>query len=431
MSTPDVERFHKLYGARKKRINYQDKDFLDYLIMSGICALVLWFGYGPGHLLAMLGVGLCLVLAVAFPLRHGIAWRVPIILRTPQDIVFVLIHKVQNIKAPYFIAIALLLAENALISITPDWPHEVELMRRIAIGLFWAHFLGITAYRLSIMVAHLLKRDHVREVLSQSVWKSRVQTRGMTALEIVHAFLTGLLTHMVYLVPWYLILTHVNYSLVLLPVTCVLAFLVQKASVKTLNDWFYRDHWLGHNSELDFVYLHGTHHDALPSAMIAVAGNGHLEGLVRSAIGFPIPFYNPFMAAFFYTVDVKADMDLHQYIPGVFPKLTKEFFGVIQHSLHHYGRLEPYGFAINLDQPISDDLKKRTRVLPDELKYSIRLDQALNGYEWDSPRFRWMMDLVERYHDEPPPGGAERKANEKKADVASASPPLGAEEGGL
>ena len=407
MSNADVEKFHKLYGTQKKRIKYQDKDFLDYLLMIGICALVLWFGYGANHVLAIIGMTLCVYMAIMFPIRHGVSLQVPLILRAPQDVVFMIVHKIQNIKAPYFIAIALLLAENVLIHYTPTWPHHVDWMRSLAIGLFWTHLIFITGYRTVVMIAHLRKRDHVRAVLSESVWKSRAQTPAMMSREIVFAYLTGLMTHLVYLVPWYLIITHVNYSLVLVPLTLILAFVIQKASVKTLNDWFYRDHWLGHNSEIDFVYMHGTHHDAIPSAMIGVAGNGHLEGLVRTAIGFPIPFYNPIASAFFYTVDVKTDMEMHQYIPGVYPKLTREFFGVIQHSLHHYGRLEPYGFAINLDQPISEELEKRTRVLPDELKYSIRLDQQLTGYEWDSAKFRWFLDLVDRYHGEPESKGDE------------------------
>ena len=40
-------------------------------------------------------------------------------------------------------------------------------------------------------------------------------------------------------------------------------------------------------SEVEFVYLHGTHHDAIPCALIGVGENGHLEGVFRQIIGFP------------------------------------------------------------------------------------------------------------------------------------------------
>jgi len=401
MSSTRVERFHKLYGTQKRRTNYQEKDFLDYLLMLVVSEAVVAAGFGLLHPMTLVGAVVCLFMAVTFPINHGVGFKVPVVLRAPQDLLYLIIHKIQNIKAPYFIAIALLLAENVVIHYTPTWPHHVDWMRKLAIGLFWFHFAAITLYRIAIFVAHMRMRAHIREVLLQSAWKGRVETPGRTTLAIYHGFFTGLLTHIVYLVPWYLIITHVNYSLVLAPATIVLAFVIQKINVKTLNDWFYRDHWLSHNSEIDFLYLHGVHHDAIPSGMIAVAGNGPLEGLFRSALAFPIPFYNPLPATLFYTFDVKSDMDMHQYIPGVFPKLDKEFLGVIQHSLHHFGRLEPYGFAINLDLPISDKLAKRLSILPDELKYSIRLDQELNGHVWDNAKFRWYMDLVERYHDKP------------------------------
>lgn len=401
MKTVNAEKFHQLYGAKKQRINYQDKDFLDYALMIVACAALIWFAYGPRHAMTIIGLPLCGFMLFTFPLRHGVKWKVPLALKRPQEIAYSLVHKVQNIKPQYFIALALLALENYLIAVTPGLPHHVEWTHRIAVGLFWAHFIFIAGYRSVILASHLMKKDHVRNVLMESVWKSNVEREARVVPEIFHAYCTGMLTHIVYLIPWYLVIQYANFSLVFMPATCVIAFVVQKRSVKNLNDWFYRDHWLGHNSEFDFVYLHGTHHDALPCALIGVAGNGYLEGFFRSALAFPIPFYNPLVAAFFYTADVKVDMELHQYIPGVYPKLSREFLSVIQHSLHHYGRLEPYGFAINLDQPISDELKKRTSVLPDELKYSIRLDEQLNGYEWDGPRFRWFMDLVHKYHDTP------------------------------
>lgn len=401
MKTVNAEKFHRLYGVEKKRINYQDKDFADYALMIAVCAALIGFAYGPLHPMTLVGLPLCAFMLVTFPARHGVKWKVPIVLRRPQELVYSLVHKVQNIKPQYFIALALLVAENALIAVTPNLPHHVAWMHTMAVGLFWAHFIFIACFRTAILAAHLMKKEHVRNVLMESVWKSNVERESRVVPELFHAYCTGMLTHIVYLIPWYLVIRYANFSLVFMPATCVIAFVLQKYSVKNLNDWFYRDHWLGHNSEFDFVYLHGTHHDALPCALIGVAGNGYLEGFFRSALAFPIPFFNPLAAAFFYTGDVKVDMELHQYIPGVYPKLSREFLSVIQHSLHHYGRLEPYGFAINLDQPISAELKKRTSVLPDELKYSIRLDEQLNGYEWDSARFRWFLDLVNKYHDTP------------------------------
>ena len=102
-------------------------------------------------------------------------------------------------------------------------------------------------------------------------------------------------------------------------------------------------------------------------------------------VGFPNAFYNPLMAALYYSIDIKIDIDSHQYIPGVFPILPREFYAVTQHSTHHFGRVEPYSFAIELDRPgVSDELRKRFKILPEELRHSIRLDEQLTGFKWDN-----------------------------------------------
>jgi len=401
MKTPDAAKFHKLYGVRRQRTNFQKKDYADYVVMILASAALIWFSYGAYHIVSIVGLALCAYMLVNFPIRHGAELHVPIVIKRPQDLAYTFLNKLQNAKLPYFLAIGLLVLENYLISLTPNLPHKLELTHTAAVGLFWGHFLLLTAYRTTILVAHLLKKEHVRDVLMESVWKRYVGNPARVPHEILHAYITGLLTHIVFLIPWYLVIKYCNFSLVFMPVTCLAAYFIQKKNVTLVNEWFYRDHWLGHNSEFDFVYEHGTHHDAIPSSLIGVAGNGIMEGFFRSSMAFPIPFYNPLLTAFFYTADVKLDMDMHQYIPGVFPKLDKEFLGVIQHSLHHYGLLEPYGFAINLDQPVSDKVKKQTSVLPDELKYSWRLDNQLTGYKWDSSKSKWFLALIDKYHDGP------------------------------
>src|SRR5207248_352347 len=102
-------------------------------------------------------------------------------------------HKIQNIKAPYFIAIGALLIENYAIHLTPDWPHKVELMHQIALYLFWGHFITITLYRTVILVAHLRKRQLVREVLMQSIWRKTLERQPSVVLQIFHAYFTGML----------------------------------------------------------------------------------------------------------------------------------------------------------------------------------------------------------------------------------------------
>ncbi len=418
MEPIDPASFHNLYGMkRRQRIAFRQKDFLDYVLMIGMCAALIWFAYGGLHPLCMAGLALCAYMIVAFPIRHGVQWSVPILVSRPQDALLSLVHKFRNLHWPMLVAVALLALENGVIYLTPNLPHKVELMHQIALWLLYIHFALITGYRTAILIVHLVKRAFVREVLMQSHWKMHLQKQPSITLEIVHAYFVGMLTHIVYLVPWFLVIRFLDFSLVLLPVTCVAAALIQRIHVKTLSAWFYRDHWLGHNSEFDFVYLHGTHHDAIPSGLIAVAGNGFFEGFFRGALAFPIPFYNPIMAALYYTVDVKIDIDMHQYIPALFPRIPREVYEITHHSTHHFGRAEPYGFGIKIDQPgVSEETRKRFKALPDELKYSLDLDTQLTGYEWDHDSHKWFMALVDKYQ---PPAAPEAPAADPDASGAS------------
>jgi hypothetical protein len=71
---------------------------------------------------------------------------------------------------------------------------------------------------------------------------------------------------------------------------------------------------------------------------------------------------------------------------------------VAQHSTHHLGRLEPYSFGLNFDQPdISAVDRKGSSLFPEELKNSIRFDEQLTGFQWQNPSYRKYLELFERY----------------------------------
>src|SRR5690349_14008430 len=151
-----------------------------------------------------------------FIVRHGIEFRVPVILRRPQDVLYMFAYKLRNLRPMYFIALGLLLLENVLIAATPNLPHHVELMRTIAFYLFYAHFISITAYRTAILIDHLAKRELVREVLMQTPWKRIVNEKTSITLEIAHAYCTGLLTHIILIAPWYLVISYFSFSVIFL-----------------------------------------------------------------------------------------------------------------------------------------------------------------------------------------------------------------------
>lgn len=403
MKATDHNNFHKLYGIKKPRIIYHKKDFVDYVLMILVSAGAIYFAYGQDNPLTRIALPLCVVMIVMFLMRHGIEVRIPLILRRPQDILFMLLYKVQNLKPIYLLALGLLLLENYLITLTPGLPHNSEAMRKIALYLFYLHFVSLSLYRTIILIAHLRERDLVREVLVQTFWKGQVTRSPSIVLEIVHAYFTGILAHMLLIAPWYIVITHASYSAVFLGVTVVLNGVMHAKFKKKGNEWFYRDHWLGHNSELEFVYLHGAHHDAIPCGLIGVSGTGFLEGFVRHVLGHPTVFYGPVMASLVYTFEVASDIKGHQYIPGIFPKSDRVFYESTQHATHHFGRLAPYGIGLRLPAFRGTELarngaaQKRLMRIPECIGNSIRLDEELNGFVWDNAKYRKLLHLFDKY----------------------------------
>jgi hypothetical protein len=350
--------------------------------------------------MSIVGLALCAFTLAMFVVRHGVEFRAPMILRRPQDVLYMFVYKLRNLRPAWFIALGALLLENFLIAATPNLPHHVELMRTVAHWLFYAHFMSITIFRTAILIDHLAKKELIREVLMQTPWKRIVNEKTNITLEISHAYVTGLLAHILLIAPWYLVITHASFSALFLPAVLLINVIVHAKWMKAINSWFYRDHWLGHNSELEFIYLHGMHHDAIPSALIAVGENGFLEGFMRYTIGAPDPFYNPVVSFLAYMYEVANDVYTHQYIPGVFPRLPREFIEIAQHSTHHFGKLEPYGFAMKAEQLSMTGGFEKVMRLPDELSNSIKLDEELTGFRWDNPTYRKTLSLYDKYQRE-------------------------------
>lgn len=231
--------------------------------MIAICAATLVAVYGWRSWLAGAGLLMCAFMLASFVRRHGAAFKRPLLLRRPQELLFSLIHKVENQPHVYWLALGLALAETAVVRLTPGW---------------------------------------------------------------------------------------LQFSVLLLPLVCALNALLHLRFIKLINGWFYRDHWLGHKSEFDFVYLHGSHHDAIPVGLIGVAGNGFLEGFLRHTSGNPMSLYSPLLACLLHSMEMLQDVRMHQYIPGVYPRLARSAHAVSQHSTHHVGRLEPYGIGLRMSK---------------------------------------------------------------------------------
>src|ERR1700741_3130705 len=96
MNTSDAAFFHKLYGTPKPRVTYYERDFLDYVLMIVLSGLVAGVSYGFGQVVSTVAFALCAFALVMFIVRHGIEFRVPVILRRPQDVFYMLAYKLQN-----------------------------------------------------------------------------------------------------------------------------------------------------------------------------------------------------------------------------------------------------------------------------------------------------------------------------------------------
>lgn len=398
MSEINEKELHQMYGQAKRRIVFKKSDFVDYLLMLLLCAAALYFGFSTAPYLMLSGLVLCLAMAIMFPLRHGASINVPVILKAPKDVFFMFVYKLRNIKPMFLVAIAVLALDNLFIWLTPGWPHHSAWLRQAALFLFYAHFILVSLYRTIILIAHLRLRERVREVLMQTAWKGALEQQPNVVLQIFHAYFTGLLTHLVLLIPWFLLITHVQYSVLSLLVVSIINVVGHAFHLQTYSKWFYRDHWLAHNSEFEFIYLHGTHHDAIPCGLIGVSGNGFLEGLMRGISGNPMPMYSPLIAFLLHTVEVIQDMRMHQYIPGVYPLLPRGFHEMAQHSTHHFGRLEPYSIGLRMRKRPDPSRKRNWLGFPPiEILNSIELDEELNGFEWDNPRYQRFMELYDKY----------------------------------
>ncbi|MBD2179302.1 hypothetical protein H6F42_20470 [Pseudanabaena sp. FACHB-1998] len=190
------------------------------------------------------------------------------------------------------------------------------------------------------------------------------------------------------------------FSLISAPVTLFLSCLIHQHFYKTKSDWYYRDHWLSHHIEFDFVYLHGNHHDTIPSGLIGVAGNGFLEGFLRHTLGHPTTFLNPVAAFFIHNRTVKSDINNHQYIPGVYPFVTT--LETTHHSVHHYGNLAPYGLGLILTEKIHftncpEKEKSRIRKLPKAYTEALKLDESISGYCRNNTKFKQYKELVLKF----------------------------------
>ncbi len=252
--------------------------------------------------------------------------------------------------------------------------------------MFWVPFLIVTAFRLAILVAHLLRARVVRDVLERSPQR-RMIARLSIYSHVLQAFVTGVIAHLSLMAPCILffIWTKPTY---LREALLIGGYLAWTALAKPLrrrkwlaspglisNRLVYQNHKIAHESRFYFTVFHGHHHDAIPSALIgSAAGSGFLENADRTLTW--LYFLNSATYIQLHWMYVIAfDMVVHQYIPGIFPFAKPNVTGLGHHVVHHFGSVLPLGVIFF------------GYVDPNDMR---------NGYKPDNRITRWFLGEVER-----------------------------------
>jgi len=246
-------------------------------------------------------------------------------------------------------------------------------MDKLGMGLILVHFTFLTAFRTYALVDHLRKLDLCRTRLMETNWRKELDHAPLPVL-ILHAYVTGIFSHCLALVPWTMRILYMQQSLMFMPISLIsdvaTLLLVGETSpngdveipkdadgkqnwiaklVMAMNWSVYERHKEGHQSRMGFNYLHGMHHDGLPSALIAIGEAGALEGMINCV---DIPgescFHSHLFLASEATKKVLKNMIMHQYIPGVFPYVRCVIQVDQHHSEHHYLSMKPLSMGMNL-----------------------------------------------------------------------------------
>jgi hypothetical protein len=242
----------------------------------------------------------------------------------------------------------MLLAEQAAIAFTPEWPHHVDIYRHWTSHCFFWSLGTLSVIRFVGFLCHWRERKALFSFLLTTGWRKNLgppsdQVRQL--VDLVHALATGLLSHLLAALPFYMVLTQINHSLVFAPLRVVCDVLIFLWFLRSgeFNRWLYRDHWVCHHSEIAFRYLHAPHHDALPISIMAAHDTGMLEGFLRFSLSQPEVFATPGFAVVLFTIQVLADFVFHQYVPGIWPYSTTALRCGHHHVEHHFLSLHPLG----------------------------------------------------------------------------------------
>lgn len=370
-------------------MQYRAEDFPLYLLSLAVPGLIIWAALPHLAYQLLLAAGL-VYMACLFPLRHGVKFDRSIFRATLEGLSHypVMLARswvtARDVVVPIVAIFALTLAAESFLS--PRLAGTFWLKPLPWEWALWGPFLLITAFRAASLIAHLLRASLVREVLESSPQRKSI-ARLSIHYHIVHAFITGVVSHLSLVVPCVLffMFTDPTWLRETLLLTGYLLWtgiatplrkrrlLVRPGVIN--NRLFYQNHSTDHRSRFYFTVFHGHHHDAIPSAVIGSgAETGFLENTSRGLIW--LDFLNSILVVQLkWTYVIAHDMIAHQYIPGIFPYAKMTVLGLGHHVAHHYGSALPLGIVFE--------------------GYIERAD-VNDGYKPDNVVTRWFVSETER-----------------------------------
>jgi len=272
-------------GIGLPRMSYRQGDVFDYALMQ-VCTLAVFAAIYP-RVVTLSAATMAIFMVGRFVWRFGLprqAPRLQLMVLLAQSLRL----KVDNV--PRALVIAWLKYTVFSSFEPPATPLDIDGKL-----LFWLSFLLITSVRLFFFGHHLWRRQFVDSYLRRTTWKGTLEQTSIH-VELMHALFTGMMTHLGLVAPWYFLIAHRRVPALLFPLHTLFDRYIDRSfyGSEAFERWYYRDHWLGHHRECDFVYLHGPHHDAIPVSFMSSAETGQLEAPIRSVIGHPDIYFHPF-----------------------------------------------------------------------------------------------------------------------------------------
>ncbi|MBX7098150.1 MAG: hypothetical protein K1X89_10585 [Myxococcaceae bacterium] len=367
-------------AARRTYLFYRDVDFVPYLVSLAAVGGLTWAALPYAWVRGSVAVALAF-LAALFWRKHGARLEprsVGLLLRGLGRYPWSLALRLLDgwaISAQLALGFAVALGVEAGVRHVAG-PDSLWLTPFPALWCFAVVFGALTAYRTVVLLAHLRKARHVRQVLEGSSWARELKGLSTWA-HLVHAWVTGELATLAFFLPsllfWQLTEPTCVRELVLLAlgagailasargldtraeVPASRSLRVAVALVVPSGKAAEREggltHGADHASRFGFTLFHGHHHDAVPCALVGGPGVGLLEAFDNGLL------YLPYLGSA--TVSLLAfgayaviDMLFHQYVPGVFPYTRAVLSFQVHHVAHHFFSLRPvsvnarYGFDV-------------------------------------------------------------------------------------